>query len=155
MISQLATLIYVQFQGKTLMLHRNKKENDVHTGKWNGLGGKLEAGESPHACMLRELEEESWLRATQWELKWLLTAPAFTPGKDWYIYIFMVSKFEGELIECPEGTLEWIDSDKLLSLNLREGDRQFLPLLFEPWFVHITAIYNEWKHISTDIIRQI
>ncbi|MEY3197958.1 MAG: hypothetical protein RL023_812 [Candidatus Parcubacteria bacterium] len=58
-MNQLATLIYVLHQDKVLMLHRTKKANDVHEGKWNGLGGKFEAGETPEECMLRELEEES------------------------------------------------------------------------------------------------
>jgi len=46
---KLATLCYVQDKktNSTLMLHRVKKENDYHRGKWNGLGGKFEPGESP------------------------------------------------------------------------------------------------------------
>lgn len=151
---QLATLIYVLHQGKVLMLHRTKKANDVHEWKWNGLGGKFEVGESPEECMLRELEEESGLRATKWKTKGILTAPQFSHGKDWYIFIFVVEEFTGELIDCAEWELTWIPQEKLLELNLREGDRQFLPLIFQPWFLSIKAIYEDGNYISTDIIRQ-
>lgn len=153
-MTQLATLIYVLHQGKVLMLHRTKKANDVHEGKWNGLGGKFEVGETPQECMLRELEEESGLRATKWSMKGIMTAPQFSHGKDWYIFIFVVEEFTGELIDCSEGELARIDKDKLLELNLREWDRQFLPLIFQPWFLSIKAIYKQGKFISADIARQ-
>ena len=57
-----ATLCYVKNGNKTLMLHRIKKENDIHEGKWNGLGGKMEAGETPEECVIREVREESGLQ---------------------------------------------------------------------------------------------
>ena len=56
---KLATLIYIRRDGKTLMVHRNKKPNDMHMGKWNGMGGKLEPGESPEECTVREAREET------------------------------------------------------------------------------------------------
>ena len=54
---KLATLCYLKRDGKTLMLYRNKKENDTHEGKWNGLGGKFEQGETPEACAIREMNQ--------------------------------------------------------------------------------------------------
>ena len=65
-------------------------------------------------------------------MKGILTAPQFSHGKDWYIFIYIVEEFTGELIECKEGELARIPQEKLLELNLREGDRQFLRLIFEP-----------------------
>jgi 8-oxo-dGTP diphosphatase len=59
------------------MVHRVKKQNDMHQGKWNGLGGKLEAGESPEQCAVREIAEESGLQVMDLELKGILTFPAF------------------------------------------------------------------------------
>ena len=55
---KLATLCYIRRENKTLMLHRIKKQNDIHQGKWNGLGGKFEQGESPEECVVREVREE-------------------------------------------------------------------------------------------------
>ena len=73
----LATLCYVKHDGCTLMLHRNKKANDIHEGKWNGLGGKFEAGETPEECAIREVYEESGLSIRGPKLCGLLMFPNF------------------------------------------------------------------------------
>lgn len=122
----LATLCYVKHNGKTLMVYRNKKPNDIHKGKWNGLGGKFEAGESPEMCVRREVEEEAGLVIHSPRLHGLLMFPNFK-GNDWYVFVYTATEFDGELIESPEGKLEWIDSERLTSLNLWESDHIFLP----------------------------
>ena len=126
---KLATLCYVRRGGRTLMLHRVKKKDDVHEGKWNGLGGKLEPGESPEDCVVREIREEAGLRIKNPVLKGVLTFPDFAKGEDWYVFVFTASDFTGKLIDSPEGELRWIPDRDLLKLNLWEGDRVFLPLL--------------------------
>ncbi|KAF0126895.1 MAG: mutX [Elusimicrobia bacterium] len=126
---KLATLCYVRSGGRTLMLHRVKKKDDVHEGKWNGLGGKLEPGESPEDCVVREIREEAGLRIKNPLLKGVLTFPDFAKGEDWYVFVFTASAFSGELIDSTEGELRWIPDRDLLKLNLWEGDRVFLPLL--------------------------
>lgn len=128
---KLATLLYVQKDDKTLMLFRNKKENDYHEGKWNGLGGKFEQGESPEECAIRELEEESGLIAKELILKGHITFPLFDGKDDWYVFVFTIPKFEGALIDCNEGHLEWIPNEKLSDLNLWEGDKHFINWLFQ------------------------
>jgi len=126
---KLATLCYVRKNGRTLMLHRVKKANDVHEGKWNGLGGKFEPGESPEECVIREIREEAGLKIRSPKLKGVLTFPDFAKGDDWYVFVFTADKFSGSLIESPEGDLKWIPDRDLLRLNLWEGDKVFLPLL--------------------------
>ena len=133
-MTQLATLCYVMNENKTLMLHRVKKENDYHKGKWNGLGGKFEAGESPEECAKREILEESGLVVENPLLKGIITFPMFDNIKDWYVFVFTSDKFTGELIHSNEGNLEWIDNDKLTDLNLWDGDKIFIPWLFEDKF---------------------
>src|SRR5258706_10001877 len=123
----LATLCYVQHNGKALMVHRNKKPNDMHTGKWNGLGGKFEAGETLEMCIRWEVQEEAGLFIQNPRLRGLLTFPNFK-GNDWYVFVYTVSEFDGELLESsPEGSLAWIEDGKLAELNLWESDHIFLP----------------------------
>lgn len=142
---KLATLCYVRRGNQTLMLHRVKKENDIHEGKYNGLGGKLEAGESPEECAIREVYEESGLVVEDLRLCGLLTFPQFSAGEDWYVYLFEITKFSGELIDCPEGNLEWVDSDRLTDLPLWEGDRHFLKWLAEGRFFSAKFVYQNKK----------
>jgi 8-oxo-dGTP diphosphatase len=124
-----ATLCYVKSNGRTLMMHRNKKPGDVHLGKWNGLGGKLDAGESPDDCVVREIREESGLILHDPRLRGVLTFPNFKPGEDWLVFVYTASRFDGELGACAEGDLEWVEDAKVMDLPLWEGDRIFLPWL--------------------------
>lgn len=145
---QLATLCYVRKNNKTLMLFRNKKPNDIHEGKWNGLGGKFEKGETPEECVIREVREESGLSIKNPKLHGIITFPMFDGKKDWYVFMFTVNEFEGELIDSNEGKLEWIENEKLLELNLWEGDKIFIPWLFQEKYFSAKFIYENKKLIS-------
>lgn len=149
---KLATLCYVKRAGKTLMVHRIKKAGDMHAGKWNGLGGKLEPGETPEECALREIREESGLTVTRLDLKGLLTFPAFSDNEDWYAFVFVGREFDGELIDSPEGILEWIDDSRLYNLNLWEGDRIFLPWLERPGFFSGKFVYRDGKLVDHQVV---
>ena len=147
----LATLCYVRRDGKTLMLHRNKKPGDVHKGKWNGLGGKLEAGESPDDCVVREVREESGLNLLDPRLRGVLTFPAFAKGVDWVVFVYTATRFEGALGDCPEGSLEWVADAKVPELNLWEGDRLFLPWLDAPRFFSAKFVYRDGRLTGHDV----
>ena len=125
---KLATLCYIKQNGKTLMLHRVKKANDVHAGKWNGLGGKLEVGESPEQCVIREVCEEAGLEITCPRYHGLLVFADFA-GDDWFVWVFTADKFSGNLIESNEGHLKWVPDEDVTSLNLWPSDHIFLPWL--------------------------
>jgi len=127
---KLATLCYVKKDDKTLMLYRNKKENDYHEGKWNGLGGKLEPGESPEDCAVREIFEESGLIVRELKLKGFITFPLFDGKDDWYVWLYFITKWDGKLKDSPEGELSWIEDDKLHELNLWDGDKIFIKWMF-------------------------
>lgn len=149
---KLATLCYLKMDGKTLMIHRIKKENDMHQGKWNGLGGKLDPGESPEECVIREVREESGLTINNPRMKGFLTFPKFANDEDWYAFIFVASEFKGQLIESEEGILKWIEDDHLLDLDLWEGDLIFLPWLEHPGFFSGKFIYQEGRLLDHSVV---
>ncbi|MCB9799077.1 8-oxo-dGTP diphosphatase [Candidatus Nomurabacteria bacterium] len=126
---KLATLCYLQKDGKTLMIHRNKKSNDMHRDLYNGIGGKLEDGESPEDCAIREIHEETGLTVTHPTLKGMLTFPAHGSRESWYVFVFVANEFSGNLIDPSEGTLKWIDNGTLATLPLNAGDYIFMPYL--------------------------
>ena len=148
---QLATICYIDNGREFLMLHRNKKPNDVHAGKWIGVGGKLERGETPQECAAREILEETGLKAKP-VLKGVITFPEFTPILDLYTYVFKVTEFEGELIDCNEGTLEWVPYDQVLSKPTWEGDHTFVEWLLEdkPFF-SAKFVYDGDKLLDTQV----
>ena len=134
------------------MVHRIKKSNDMHQGKWNGLGGKFEPGETPEDCAIREIYEESGLLVRNPELKGLLTFPGFANDEDWYAFVFVAHEFEGELIDSPEGVLDWIDNDRLFDLELWDGDRVFLKWLENPGFFSAKFNYQDGKFVDYKVV---
>ncbi len=123
------TLCYIEKDEKYLMLWRNKKENDENRGKWVGIGGGLEAGESPFDCARREIREETGLAAEELRYRGIITFLSDEYGTE-YMHLFSCKNFSGELLsECDEGILGWIEKQELLSLPMWEGDRIFLELL--------------------------
>lgn len=149
---KVASLCYVRDQRRTLMIHRVKKANDMHQGKWNGLGGKLIAGETPEECARREIMEESGLHVGKLELKGFLTFPRFANEEDWYVFVFVAGQPSGELIDSAEGDLEWIDDSDLLSLNLWEGDRVFIPWLDRRGYFSAKFIYDYGRYVDHQVV---
>lgn len=144
-----STICHIEKNGQWLMLLRNKKKNDLNEGKWVGIGGKAEPGETMDQCCVRECMEETGLlvkepvfhgvvhfRSDRWE------------AEDMYVYT--APDFEGTLNEdCSEGTLKWIDKSEILSLRLWAGDRLFLtPLLKGEEFEEMTLCY-----VGDDLVR--
>ncbi len=150
---KLATLCYVMDKknNKTLMIHRVKKKDDYHEGKWNGLGGKFDKGESPEDCAIREVLEESGLKIKNPRMHGFITFPNFDEKYDWYVFIFTAEDFEGELIDSTEGNLEWIPNDKLTSLNLWDGDKIFMDWLFQDKFFSAKFNYEKGKFIDYEV----
>ena len=132
----LATLGYVLSADRTevLLIRRNRRSQDAHFGKCNGLGGKLEPNEDVIAGMRRKIREESGLECDELQLRGTVNWPGFGQhGEDWFGFIFVVSRWHGTMrSENSEGELLWHRVDRLLELPLWEGDRHFLPLVFDP-----------------------
>ena len=125
---KMTTLCYPERDGCYLMLHRTKKENDENRDKWIGVGGKFEYGESPEDCMKREVLEETGLSVTDFRYRGIVTFVSNEYGTE-YMHLFTASDWLGDLKECDEGDLEWIDKRRLFDLTLWQGDRIFLRLL--------------------------
>ena len=128
------TLCYIERDGQYLMLHRVKKQNDLNHDKWIGVGGKFEPLESREDCLLREVREETGLTLTRWRYRGIVTFVSGNQGE--YMHLFTADGFTGQLKDCDEGNLEWLDKKRLLELPMWEGDRIFLRLLDEdaPFF---------------------
>ena len=122
------TLCYIERDGKYLMLHRTKKEGDENRDKWIGIGGKFEDKESPEDCVLREVREETGLTMTDFAYRGIVTFVSDRWPTE-YMHLFHCSGYTGTVGQCDEGELEWIEKEKLLGLQLWEGDKIFLRLL--------------------------
>jgi 8-oxo-dGTP diphosphatase len=149
-----ATLGYVLSpdRRRVLLVHRNARQDDQHLGKYNGLGGKLEADEDVVAGMRRELHEEAGITCESLRLRGTISWPGFgKAGEDWLGFIFVIDRFSGEpYTSNPEGALEWVEVDRIHELPLWDGDRQFLPLVFDadPRAFHGVMPYRDGRMVS-------
>ena len=137
------TLCYIKKEGSWLLLFRNKKENDLNEGKWIGVGGKCEPGETPEQCVRRETLEETGLTLGKVCCRGVVHFRSDT-WEDEEMYLYTSEEFSGELDEnCAEGTLAWISEDQVMSLPMWEGDRLFLPELLEgAAAIEMTVVYE-------------
>ncbi|MCT4662080.1 MAG: 8-oxo-dGTP diphosphatase [Tissierellales bacterium] len=151
---KLCTLCYLKKDDEVLLLHRNKKENDVHEGLWIGLGGKLEKGESPEDCVKREFKEESGLDIIAPKMRGVLTFPDFSKGEDYYVFLYTAEDYIGELIkDSPEGSLKWVEYESILDYPTWEGDKIFLKWLQEKKsFFSATFTYKDDKLENYDVV---
>ncbi len=118
---------------KTLLVYRNRRSNDQHFGKYNGLGGKMEPGEDIVQCIQREIYEEAGIICEETVLKGTINWTGFGKnGEDWFGFIFRIDSFSGvPFKENSEGELLWKNIDELDSLSMWEGDKHFLPMVFD------------------------
>ena len=155
----IGTLGYVMSPDGTqvLLIHRNARQNDAHLGKYNGLGGKMEPGEDVVSCMRREIREEAGIECTHLTLRGTLNWPGFGPkGEDWLGFVFRIDRFEGTPHERNvEGTLSWVPVKDIMRLPLWDGDRHFLPLVFDsdPRAFHGVMPYANGLAVSWSFTR--
>ena len=141
-------------RSSVLLIHRNARPGDLHLGKYNGLGGKLEADEDVVTGMRRELHEEAGVAVLDMTLRGTVSWPGFgKAGEDWLGFIFLITRFSGTPPPSnPEGTLEWVPVERILAFDLPlwPGDRFFLPLVFnaDPRQFHGVMPYRDGQPVS-------
>jgi 8-oxo-dGTP diphosphatase len=150
----LATLGYVLSPDgqSVLLIHRNTRPDDIHFGKYNGLGGKLDSGEDVVSGMRREIREEAGIEAEELALRGTISWPGFGKGgEDWFGFIFRVDRWSGTpFTGNHEGTLEWMPLARLPELNMWESDRLWLPMVFDstPRVFHGVMPYHAGQMVS-------
>ena len=142
---------------KVLMVHRIARQHDDQLGKYNGLGGKMNPDEDVATCMIREIAEEAGITVTGMTLRGTINWTNFGPkGEDWLGFVFLITAFEGEPRErSEEGPLAWVDLEKLPELPMWEGDRHFLPMVFDgdPRQFHGYMPYNKDRRLGWTFVR--
>lgn len=129
------------------MMHRIRKANDLNEGKWVGIGGHFEEGESPEECLVREVKEETGLVLTSYRFRGIVTFVSDEWGTE-YMTLFTADGFEGEITDdqmnqCEEGILAWVPKEEVVKLPIWEGDLIFLKMLLEEeHFFTLKLIYE-------------
>ena len=144
-------------QKEVLLVRRCARQDDQHLGKYNGLGGKLLPGEDVQACMIREIEEEAGIQCLEMQLRGTVNWPGFGPdGENWLGFIFLITRFSGEpKLYNEEGELAWHSLTSIDTLPMWEGDKYFLPLIFDkdPRLFHGYLPYENGKPLLWSCTR--
>ena len=150
----IGTLGYIlsEDHSRILLIHRNQRQDDLHLDKYNGLGGKMLPDEDVVTCLRREIFEESGLECKEMVLRGTINWTGFGPdGEDWLGFIFRIDRFSGDpFTSNEEGELSWVDLGDLDKLPMWEGDRYFLPLVFDndPRIFHGHMPYKDGRPLS-------
>lgn len=144
-------LCYLEKNNRVLMLHKNKKA-DMNTGKWLGVGGHIKEGEKPSDALKREVLEETGLVL----LDYTKRGEVLFINDDYQelMYVYTSNNFAGVMEECDEGDLHWVNKEDVSSLNIWEGDKAFLDILFhEVIYFELELYYSGDKFIRSVRIR--
>lgn len=140
--------VYIKKDNKYLLLYRNKKKNDLNEGKWIGVGGHVEKSETIDEAVIREVKEETGLDVHS--LKCNGEVLFINNDYQEMMYVYEIDDFSGELIDCNEGKLQWIDIDKMYDLPMWEGDKAYLPLLKEKQYFKMKIIYKDKELVGVE-----
>ena len=153
---QMTTLCYIENDEKYLMLHRVKKKEDINKNKWIGVGGHANEWESPEECLVREVKEETGLILTSYKFRGIVTFISDECESE-TMCLFTADKFTGNIIECDEGELKWVDKKVVPNLPTWEGDAIFLKLLVndEKRFFSLKLVYEGDKLVENNIVLTI
>ena len=142
-------LAYIRVNHQILMLYHNKKEVDINKGKWIGIGGHIEKGETKETALSREIKEETGLTVKHFEYRGKLLF--VNDDFEEIMYLYLVDSVSGDLIDCDEGELKWIKEEDIMSLDMWEGDKVFLPILLKKNdFIGLKLIYKNDKYIKSE-----
>ena len=148
------TLGYIEWNGCYLMLYRNKKNNDPNEGKWIGIGGHIENGETPDDCFVREVREETGIVLDSFTKRGVVDFISDTADNE-RMHLYTAAVDSSFFSDCNEGTLKWIPKEEILQLNLWEGDKHFLiPLIKGEIDIRLRLVYEGWKLVKVEQAEQ-
>lgn len=125
---------------KVLLLHR---KYEPMQGLYAGVGGKTLFDEDIKTSCLREIKEETGLCVSEISLRGVVKTIWADEDSSWILFVYTADKFEGELCDCLEGKLEWVDYDKVHTYNLVGMLKNILPEILEKdGFVEGTIVHD-------------
>jgi len=118
-----ATLCFLICDGKILLI---RKKRGLGAGKINGPGGRIEPGEEPHECAVRETSEEVGLTPLDIQNRGELHFQ-FADGYSLHCTVFVANEYTGELIETDEALPIWTSLESIPYEEMWADDIHWLP----------------------------
>ncbi len=144
----LATLLFVVRDGQILLIEKKRGHG---AGKVNGPGGKMDPGETPLECALRETEEELHIRAVGVRK----VAELWFQMSDYssiHCHVFLAEGFEGTPTETDEAVPLWVALDEIPYERMWEDDRYWLPLVLDGRTLLGRFLFEGERMVSKEIL---
>ncbi len=121
------TLLYIIKNGKILLI---EKKRGLGKGLYNGVGGKVEKGETPIQAAIRECKEEIGVEPKN--VKWRGVIEFINDGSVYsYVHVFIADDYHGEIRETDEAKPEWFPLDRIPYDRMWEDDKTWLPVILK------------------------
>lgn len=145
-----ATLVFVIRDGKILLIN---KKTGLGKGKINGPGGKVEAGELPLDCAIRECQEE--LKITVSDLQYCGQHRfQFVDGYSIHVWVYLTSEFEGVPTETVEAKPLWVALDEIPYDQMWEDDRIWIPMMLRGELFQSRWIFDGDKMLDYELLPE-
>ena len=120
-----ATLVFVVRDAEILLIN---KKTGLGKGKVNAPGGKVDPGETPEACAVRECREELGITVSNLEYCGEHRFQ-FVDGYSIHVWVYRTRDFEGDPVETREAKPLWVKVDEIPYEEMWEDDRLWLPMV--------------------------
>lgn len=133
------------------------KKRGFGAGKWNGVGGKIEAGESIHDALVRECQEEIGVTPTNWKPVAELDFVQDSTTDPWHMYVhaFISHEWEGEPTESEEMAPKWFTLDAIPYVDMWDDDQYWLPRVLKGELVTGNFIFDENDRMTSHDIQTV
>lgn len=149
------TLLFLTRDDEILLAMKKRGHGE---GKWNGVGGKLEAGETVEQALIRECQEEIGVTPIDY---WRVAEHDFTQDADtaepWNLraYAYLCDDWEGEPTESEEMQPRWFKLDNIPYADMWEADRSWLPLVLGKKVVKGTYVFDSNNRLVEHSIEEV
>ena len=130
------------------------KKRGFGEGKYNGVGGKIENGETPEEAMIRETQEEIAVTPIEYEKVGIIEFDEFYKGQKEKVmfHLYVASEWQGEPTESDEMKPEWFDIQSIPYDKMFPDDKYWLPLILEGKKIKAYFDFDEeWNLLSKKI----
>jgi 8-oxo-dGTP diphosphatase len=143
-----ATLCFIRCDGRLLLI---EKKRGLGAGKVNAPGGRIEHGESPVECAIREVQEEIGVTPIDPQARAELRFE-FVDGYSLQCFVFLAKSYTGTMISTDEADPFWVPENAIPFDRMWEDDQHWLPLVLEGKTLAAAFVFDGDRMLEKEIL---
>jgi len=148
------TLLYLIEDNRVLLA---LKKRGFGEGKWNGVGGKIETGETVEQALVRECQEEIGATPIKFIKRGYLVFDEHHAGerKQMNLHVYISSKWTGDIVETEEMKPAWFNKSDIPYQAMWPADKIWLPIILSGESIHGAFKLNEDNSVASSKITKV